>query len=813
MSLKYLRFIAMLALGGAAISTAGVVPAQSADTPIRKQIFSFPDPGLVVSPVPGLAIDSAGALYGAAVWGGPQNSGGLYKLTPPAAGQTTWTQTVLQAFSGGSSGALPQPPILDTNGAIYGALYLGGPTQKGQIYRATPPAAPGGAWTTTVLYSFGGAADGEGPSGRLVFDSSGALYGVTRFGGVNKAGVVYRLKPDATRSSWTYEKLWDLETPDGKGGSAMASDPVFDRAGALNIGMAATRTGAGAVIRLARPAAGTTAWTRQFLYRFTGATDGAQPGPVVLGLDGAVFGMTKTGGAGFGQVFRIQPPQPGQTAWTKSALHDFQGGDDGGWPAGGLLLDTGGALYGATSRMTTSGKGVVFRLSPPVSVGGAWSKTSLATFTRGDADGLDSLTFDAGGYLNLAATNGGAAGRGAVYTVMIPPYGIANTTKTTLYSFTGGLPGAVPDQTPVFGPDGALYGTTQQGGGGGNGVPECGMAYRLAPPAAGETAWTKTDLAYFSPRPWPCVPLSSMTFGDNGVLYGYSVIGGTYSQGTFFKLTPTDNYWNISTLFKFAGGSTGSWPTSRPLLDASGAVFGIADGGASGKGLLFKLTPGSPWTQAVIHNFGGAGDGAYPTGDLIFDTFGAIYGLTMGGGSADKGTVYRLVPPPGGSGVWTSEILFSFSGPDGWEPRGRLAFDVHGSLLGVTRIGGAYNQGLVYKLTPPGPGQTRWTQTVLYNFRGNIDGANPEAGVIIGRNRFLYGTTTTGGGAGCGTAYRLVPPDATNPQWRRLLLHSFTCGADGKYPSPALVSATHGELYGVTLFGGANDKGEIFRLD
>lgn len=799
---------------GALLGSAGL-HAQTAANPIRKQIFAFPDTG-VVSPVPGLARDNAGALYGAAVWGGPQNSGGVYKLTPPAPGETAWAMTVLHSFADGPNSALPQAPILDSAGAVYGVLYFGGPTQKGQIYKLRPPSAPGGAWTFAIIYTFTGAADGEGPRGRLRFDASGALYGVTAYGGANRAGVVYRLtSSDAAHDSWTYEKLWDLETPDGQGGSARATEPAFDAAGALYTATAATRTGAGAVIRLIRPATGETVWKRQFVYRFTGGADGAQPGPITLAANGAVFGMTTGGGAaGAGQIYRIAPPPPGQSGWTKTALHDFAGGADGGYPAGGLLIDTGGALYGATSRTATNAPGVVFRLAPPAPGAAAWTKTILASFYRGDADGLDSLTFDASGYLNLAATNGGAAGRGAIYTIMLPPYRITNQNKTTLYSFPGGLAGAVPDQTPIFGPDGALYGTTQQGGGGGGGVPECGMAYRLAPPAPGQTAWTKTDLAYFSPRPWPCIPWGSMTFGDKGVLYGFSWIGGTYSQGTLFRLTPTANTWDIATLFKFPGGAGGARPTGQPLLDATGAIYGVADsGGTYGKGLVFKLTPGSTWTQTVLHHFGAPGDGQYPLAGLIADTYGALYGTTNSGGASDKGTVFRLTPPTTSGGAWTSEVLFSFSGVDGWQPRGRLTIDSDGSLFGTTMSGGAYGKGSVYRLAPPAAGQTRWTHAVLYNFRGNLDGANPESGVIMGRSHFLYGTTTQGGGSNCGIAYRLIPPDATYTQWRRLILHSFACGADGKYPSPGLVSSTHGELYGVTLFGGDSDWGEIFRLD
>lgn len=812
--------ISRLAFAALLLAT-GAVPARAGDNPLKKRLFSFDRNG-VFAPVAGLVRDNENVLYGVASWGGTENAGGVYRLVPPAAGQTEWAQTILYSFPASQNavvtqsqtfgpipnGVQPQPLIADTNGALYGVLYAGGAAQQGLVYRLAPPASGAGPWTFSSLYTFTGALDGGAPAGRLTFDTSGALYGVTRAGGANKAGVVYRLVPDAARAQWTYEKLWDIETPDGRGGSALASDPVFDRAGALYMATAATRTTQGGVIRLVRPAPGETAWKRQFLYRFAGGVDGARPGPITLGLDGSVFGMAGAGGAaGFGQIFRISPPDPGQTGWTKTALYDFQGDADGGAPAGGLLIDTAGALYGSTSRVTTAGRGLIFRLTPPQGGAGAWTKENLAVFAGGDANALDSLTFDANGWLLLAARDGGATGVGAIYNILIPPYGITNKNKTLVEDFSGGA-----DVTPVFGPDGALYGVAKRQDYG-NVPSPCSYAYKKIPPAAGESVWTGAVVGYFGGRPEPCRASGSLVFADKGELYGFTRDGGTYnSQGTLYRIKPGS--FSASALFNFSDSSMGSAPIGRPLLDTSGAVFGATiEGGAYNRGLVFKLTPGASWTQTIIHDFGAPGDGQTPAGDLIFDSFGAIYGATTYGGAGGKGAVFRITPPPGGSGAWNSEVLFSFSGVDGAEPRGGLTLDTDGSLFGVTRIGGAYNQGTVYRLAPPSGGHTNWTHTVIASFRGNLDGAYPTSGVIIGRNHFLHGTTIAGGASGCGLVYRLIPPDAANPQWRRMWLHTFACGADGDRPFAGLVSSTHGELYGVTDRGGRYNKGELFKLD
>jgi uncharacterized repeat protein (TIGR03803 family) len=137
--------------------------------------------------------------------------------------------------------------------------------------------------------------------------------------------------------------------------------------------------------------------------------------------------------------------------------------------------------------------------------------------------------------------------------------------------------------------------------------------------------------------------------------------------------------------------------------------------------------------------------------------------------------------------------------PDGSDPRAPLIQDSAGNLYGTTFYGGLYGAGTVFKLDRTGH------ETVLYNFQGSNDGANPWSGLVEDAEGNLYGTTNhAGGGCYCGTVYKL---DAQN---NFSVLHTFT-GSDGQYPEAPLLFY-NGALYGVTSSGGSPGTGTIFKI-
>ncbi len=282
--------------------------------------------------------------------------------------------------------------------------------------------------------------------------------------------------------------------------------------------------------------------------------------------------------------------------------------------------------------------------------------------------------------------------------------------------------------------------------------------------------------------------LAGLISDNQGALYDTTEIGGTGNVGTVLKLTPSakgKTAWTETVLYSFKGGSDGATPIARLIAD-SGALYGTTAGGGSGNnGTVFKLTPPTKgqtaWTETVLYSFKGGSDGATPIARLIADS-GALYGTTAGGGSGNNGTVFKLTPPTKGQTAWTESVLYSFKGGgDGATPIGGLIAD-SGALYGTTAGGGSGNNGTVFKLTPPAKGQTAWTESLLYSFKGGSDGATPIAGLIADNSGALYGTTQQGGSGANGAVFMLTPPVKGQTAWTGAMLHSFTGGND--VPAP-----------------------------
>lgn len=215
--------------------------------------------------------------------------------------------------------------------------------------------------------------------------------------------------------------------------------------------------------------------------------------------------------------------------------------------------------------------------------------------------------------------------------------------------------------------------------------------------------------------------------------------------------------------------------------------------------------------------FGRGLDGANPTGELLMDASGAIFGATAGGGLYGKGAIFKLTPPAAGASEWTETILHSFTGGvGGYTPVGSLIADAGGALYGVASdAGGAYadnETGVIFQLAPPPAGSTRWTYRILHSFGDGSAGANPSAGLVRGENGALYGTLQAGAGLfGRGAAFRLTPPVAGQTQWRLLTLYRFKGGHDGWRPETSLTLGPDGTLYGATYVGDICN-GAVFAL-
>jgi uncharacterized repeat protein (TIGR03803 family) len=319
---------------------------------------------------------------------GPYTSPGcgtVFKLVPPAAGMGAWTETVLYRFKGGADGGDPGGLTRDLSGALYGTADFG-TSRYGVVFRLTPPAAGKTAWTETVLYTFKGGADGGIPGG-LIRDPSGALYGTTSGGGTVGNGTVFKLTPPgAGKTAWTETVLYRFKggTDGSNPGGLIRDDPSGTLYGTTS---GVGTVGNGTVFKLTPPGAGKTAWTETVLYSFTGGADGSNPGGLIRDpTTGALYGTTGEGGdlkcsftsapiPGCGVVFKLTPPALGKTAWTETVLHTFAGGTDGSGPLAGPIRDPTGPLYGTTAAGGTTGDGTVFKLTPPAAGKTAWAGT------------------------------------------------------------------------------------------------------------------------------------------------------------------------------------------------------------------------------------------------------------------------------------------------------------------------------------------------------------------------------------------------------------------------------------------------------
>jgi uncharacterized repeat protein (TIGR03803 family) len=358
---------------------------------------------------------------------------------------------------------------------------------------------------------------------------------------------------------------------------------------------------------------------------------------------------------------------------------------------------------------------------------------------------------------------------------------------SVLHSFKGGSDGAFPSAgfTNV---DGALYGTTSQGGDGCSGSYGCGTVYSIS--ASGAETVLHAFKGGSADGAYPAASLLNV----NGTLYGTTAGGGSNGYGTVFSITTSGKE---TVLYSFKGGSTDGESPLAALLDVNDTLYGTTlNGGAScsgshGCGTVFSITTSGE--ETVLYSFkSGDADGQFPYAGLI-NVKGILYGTTnwggahCGGGLA-CGTVFSITR----SGKET--VRYSFKGgADGQNPQAAL-IKVKDKLYGtVTGLGAYCRCGTVFAVTPSG------TETVLHSFGdGRGDGEVPQAALIDMHGK-LYGTTEYGGtgSIGGGTVFEI------STSGKERVLHSFgTVTGDGIFPVASLINVK-GTLYGTTSQGGS----------
>ena len=397
------------------------------------------------------------------------------------------------------------------------------------------------AQTYTVIYNFFSA---QAPTAGVTIDRAGNLYGTAAGGGTFGYGIVFRLA--YKNSSWLF-------TP---------------------------------------------------LYNFQGGTDGELPtNPLTIGPDGGLYGTTTYGGVEgceyCGVVFKVTPPptrcRSALCPWSERLLYRFTGGLDGSGPAGPLLLDASGNIYGTTILGGTANDGTVFNLTAS---GGSWTESVLHNFNIQDGTFPNSgVISDSAGNLYGTALSHGPYSFGSAYE--LSPSG-SGWDFTILHGFMWQTDGGYPLGGVTFDSAGNLFGTTAFLGPNGGGT-----AFELSPES---DSWSFSNLYSFtcfggycseSPahvsRREPLIysntpgPRASLLRDTAGNLYGTTASDGAIGCGSIFELSPTQDGWTYTTLHEFTGGDDGCGSSGSVAMDSAGNLYGTAGGGALGNGLVWEI--------------------------------------------------------------------------------------------------------------------------------------------------------------------------------------------------------------------------------
>jgi uncharacterized repeat protein (TIGR03803 family) len=360
-------------------------------------------------------------------------------------------------------------------------------------------------------------------------------------------------------------------------------------------------------------------------------------------------------------------------AQTYSVLYNLMGGELGGYPAYGTLVqDAAGNLYGTTTSGGSSNCGTVFMLVP------TGSQSVLHSFTcQGDGGyPYSGLVLSGNTLYGTAATGGSGScqrGCGVVFALSITEKII-----TGVHTFLG-PDGAFPYAGLVQDKAGSLYGTANLGG-----ANNKGTVFKVVPKTMKVTvlhSFSGSDGEY---------PYSGLTLNSTGtILFGNTYQGGSVGNGVVFSLTLKGG--TYSALYNFTGAADGGNPIGTMALDATGNLYGTTLYAGIGYGVVFEVLKSGK--ESVLYTFLGGSDGASPYGGVARDSKGNLYGTTYSGGANSYGTVFKVAKT-------TETVLHSFDGSDGESPGCSVLLDSKGDLFGTTEMGGSAASGVVWEITP-----------------------------------------------------------------------------------------------------------------
>jgi uncharacterized repeat protein (TIGR03803 family) len=708
-------------------------------------------------------------LYGLTEFGG--NSAGSI------ARYDVGSNTLSSAFSfpnDGSTPALQSSPVQVSNGTVYGLTRRGGKFNSGTIYAINED---GSGFRKIHDFDFPQGAD---PRGSMVLASNSSLYGMTLTGGSNGQGTIYRFDP----LTETVTKLHDFVDEPGNREGQRPFGALIERSGRL-FGMLSSggENNIGSLFSIALDGSGFT--KHHDFTNVAGQLDGANPyGTLFLASDNLMYGMTNTGGTfNRGIIFSFDPVN---FTFTKrfdlGAPAPVNGGAN---PFGTFIQDPAtGQLLGLASAGGASNVGVVFSFNPLTNAyANLHSFRNVSPFFDGRLPSGTLVQTSSGTLIGLAALGG--INRGTIF--RLQPDGSGFTVMRQLSQADG----QAPYGSPLLLRSGLLMATPTQVGDGQNGT--------ILLFTQDGNSFTKVHDFNFEDGGFP---RGSLTQGKNGSLYGMTFGGGAFGQGSIFSFQPSNG--SINRLFSFRNDGTliqGSNPNGSLTVTPDGTLFGMTFlGGGQTGGVLFSIgADGTGYT--IRHTFDGT-SGRFPYGNLVLAPDGLLYGMTTEGGTASLGVIFSFDPATN-----TFSLRHSFDGTNGASPRGSLLRASNGLFYGLTRTGGANDQGTLFSFNPSGN-----IYTVLHSFAdadGNRNGANPNGSLAEYADGVLYGLTAAGGAFGHGTVFSFNP--ATGIFTLRASLDDNN--QHGRLPLGSLTLASDKLFYGMTNSGGAGNRGTLFSFD
>jgi len=738
-----------------------------------------------------------GNLYGTTYYldGG---GGSLYRVTP------TGVHTTLHAFvydSGTASyydGLYPYGTLLVKGTKLYGTCSAYGDSgHYGTVWSYDYSTD-----TFTRLHSFaGGAADGATVY-HGVAESAGTLYGVTYQGGDSNQGTIWRIDTDGSN----YQVLHEFSSASG-GLANPYSRPVIAGGKLWGAARYGGSGGAGGLWRINLDGSG---YTKVADFDGYGAgTEGAQPaGDLAVDSAGNILGTASEGGpTGWGTIWKYTAPA-GTPALT--VLHAFNG-FTGQYSQSGVAIDSSNRLYVTTTRAGQYGYGTLVRCTNPASGPGAASVlmnfdgvSVYAPYTgvvQGASSGTTLNFFGVSWYGGITNPYQGSSGAGALYKVAVPASGSA--TQTLLHSFHV-LDTHQPYGDLVLNPkDGYYYGTTYYGGAFNN-----GSIFKVAPNGSYTTIHHFNNYLLEGAN-----PRSGLCLARDGSLYGLTWYGGSWSSGTFFKVTTA----GVLTVLRHLRYGTAYGPYAG-LIQGAGTdtsfYAAFVDGGPSSWGTLVRLTPTGAMTVLRYFNYYD-GLGYDPTGRLYQDpATKRLWGTCVSGGTSNQGVIFSIMPD--GTGYKVHHHFSSSDAGTKWmySPYGGLVRGPGSLVIGHCYFGGDYSRGALFTYDMTKSDSTG--VAVLHSF--GAGGASTAGGhpylhevTYVAPQNLIFGTTRYYGASGYGMAFSFDLDTSTFTHE-----YSYTgsgAGGTGYYPEEGLTLGPDCRLYSCMYSGGAANQGLVYSLD